>query len=378
MKNHIPFNRAFIVGKELHYISQAVLNGQIKGDGPFTKKCNSWLESKFSADKALLTNSCTASLELSALLFNIKDGDEIIMPSYTFTSTANAFMLQGGKPVFVDIRSDTLNMDENKIEENITEKTKAICPVHYAGVGCEMDEIMAVAKKHNLYVIEDAAQGMMATYKGKWLGTIGDIGAYSFHETKNFSSGEGGAILVNHKELTERAEIIREKGTNRTKFFRGEVDKYTWIDIGSSFLPSEIIAAFLYAQLENAEQITEKRLEVWNHYYNELNVLEEKGKLKLPFIPDHCTHNGHIFYMVLNSAEDRDALMAYLVERGVGAVFHYIPLHSSPMGKGLGYKDGQLKVTEAVSKRLLRLPFYNELNKKDKDYVIDSVKKYFN
>lgn len=378
MKKHIPFNRAFIVGKELHYISQAVLNGQIKGDGPFTKKCNSWIEDKLLVHKALLTNSCTASLELAALLFNIKDGDEIIMPSYTFTSTANAFLLQGGRPVFVDIRSDTLNMDENKIEENITANTKVICPVHYAGVGCEMDEIMAIAKKHNLYVVEDAAQGMMAKYKNQYLGSIGDIGAFSFHETKNFSSGEGGAILVNRKEFVEKSEFIREKGTNRTMFFRGEVDKYTWVDIGSSFLPSEIIAAFLYAQLEHAEQITGKRLEIWDHYYNELKYLEEKGILKLPFIPDYCKHNGHMFYMVLNSVKDRDTLMAYLVKNGIGAVFHYIPLHSSPMGKRLGYKEGQLKITESVSNRLLRLPFYNELTRKDQEYVIDTVKKYFN
>ncbi len=376
MKPRVPFNKAFIVGKELHYISQAVLNGEIKGDGSFTKKCNSWIENKFSVHKALLTNSCTASLELSALLFNIEAGDEIIMPSYTFTSTANAFMLQGGRPVFIDIRSDTLNMDERKIEENITKKTKAICPVHYAGVGCEMDTIMAISKKHNLWVVEDAAQGMMATYKDRYLGAIGDIGTFSFHETKNFSSGEGGAILVNRSELNERAEFIREKGTNRNKFFRGEVDKYTWVDIGSSYLPSEIIAAFLYAQLENADHITKKRLEIWDHYYNELQCLEEQGKLKLPFVPNHCKHNGHIFYMILNTQKERDALMAYLAKQGIGAIFHYIPLHSAPMGIGLGYKEGQFKVTESISNRLLRLPFYNELTRVDQDYVIETVKKY--
>ena len=374
---HISFNKSFLAGNELKYIEQAVLSGQIKGDGPFTKKCNEWMEQKFNAEKVLLTTSCTSALEMSAILCDIKPGDEVIMPSYTFVSTANAFVIRGAKPVFVDIRLDTLNIDETKIEAAITPKTKAIVPVHYAGVACEMDTIMRIAKKHNLFVIEDAAQGVMAKYKGKFLGTIGDLGTYSFHETKNYSSGEGGAIVINNPEMIERAEIIREKGTNRSKFFRGEVDKYTWVDVGSSYLPSEIIAAFLFAQLEKAEKINQKRLEIWQNYYDELKELEEKKILRLPIIPDNCQHNAHMFYIILRDEKTRNNLMDFLKkEKNILSVFHYVPLHSAPLGRKAAPNNPNLPITDDLNTRLLRLPFYYNLTKEEQTYIIESVKDF--
>ena len=373
----ISFNKSFLAGNELKYIEQAVLSGQIKGDGPFTKKCNAWMEQKFNAKKVLLTTSCTSALEMSAILCVIKPGDEVIMPSYTFVSTANAFVIRGAKPVFVDIRPDTLNIDETKIEAAITQKTKAIVPVHYAGVGCEMDTIMRIAKKHNLFVIEDAAQGVIAKYKGKFLGTIGDLGTYSFHETKNYSSGEGGAIVINNPEMIERAEIIREKGTNRSKFFRGEVDKYTWVDVGSSYLPSEIIAAFLFAQLEKTEKINQKRLEIWQNYYDGLKELEEKKVLRLPIIPDDCQHNAHMFYIILRDEKTRNDLMDFLKkEKNILSVFHYVPLHSAPMGKKTAPNNPELPITNNLSGRILRLPFYYNLTTKEQNYIIESVKRF--
>ena len=374
---HISFNKSFLAGNELKYIEQAVLSGQIKGDGPFTKKCNEWMEQKFNAKKVLLTTSCTSALEMSAILCDIKPGYEVIMPSYTFVSTANAFVIRGAKPVFVDIRPDTLNIDETKIEDAITSKTKAIVPVHYAGVGCEMDTIMRIAKKHNLFVIEDAAQGVMAKYKNKYLGTIGDLGTYSFHETKNYSSGEGGAIVINNPKMIERAEIIREKGTNRSKFFRGEVDKYTWVDVGSSYLPSEIIAAFLFAQLEKAEEINQKRLEIWQRYFDGLKGLEEKEIVRLPIIPDNCKHNAHMFYILLQDEKTRNDLMDFLKkEKNILSVFHYVPLHSAPMGKKVSPQKKELPVTNNLSGRILRLPFYYNLTDEEQTYIIESVKNF--
>lgn len=375
---YIPFNKSFLAGNELPYIKEAVNSGQIKGDGPFTKKCNLLMEHMFDAQKVLLTTSCTSALEMAAILCNISPGDEVIMPSYTFVSTANAFAVRGAKPVFVDIRPDTLNIDESLIENAITEKTRCIVPVHYAGVGCEMDAIMKIAKKYNLYVVEDAAQGVMAKYKDKFLGTIGDIGTYSFHETKNYSSGEGGAIVVNNPEMIERAEIIREKGTNRSKFFRGEVDKYTWVDIGSSYLPSEIIAAFLLAQLEKAEEINQRRCEIWNTYYKGLRDLADEDFLRLPIIPPECQHNAHMFYILLNDETMRDDLMAFLKnEKNILSVFHYVPLHSSPMGKKLAQENAQLPVTDELSGRLLRMPFYYTLSQEKQAEIIDSVHESF-
>lgn len=375
----ISFNKSFLAGNELKYIEQAVLSGQIKGDGPFTKKCDEWMEQKFNAKKILLTTSCTSALEMSAILCGIEPGDEIIMPSYTFVSTANAFVIRGAKPVFIDIRSDTLNLDETKIEAAITKKTKAIIPVHYAGVGCEMDTIMKIAQKHNLFVIEDAAQGVMAKYNNKYLGTIGDLGAYSFHETKNYSSGEGGAIVINNPDMIERAEIIREKGTNRSKFFRGEVDKYTWVDVGSSYLPSEIIAAFLFAQLEKAEEINQKRLEIWQKYYDGLEKFEKKGILRLPIIPAECQHNAHMFYILLEDEKTRNELMDFLKkEKNILSVFHYIPLHSAPMGKRVSPNNIDLPITNNLSGRILRLPFYYNLTDEEQNYIIESVEEFFN
>ncbi len=374
---HISFNKSFLAGNELKYIEQAVLSGQIKGDGPFTKKCNEWMEQKFNAKTVLLTTSCTSALEMSAILCEIKSGDEVIMPSYTFVSTANAFVIRGAKPVFVDIRSDTLNIDETKIKAAITNKTKAIVPVHYAGVGCEMDTIMQIAKKHNLFVIEDAAQAVMAKYKNKYLGTIGDLGSYSFHETKNYSSGEGGAIVINNPKMIERAEIIREKGTNRSKFFRGEVDKYTWVDVGSSYLPSEIIAAFLFAQLEKAEEINRKRLEIWQKYYDRLKVLEKKEKLQLPIIPDECQQNAHMFYILLHDEKTRNNLMDFLKkEKNILSVFHYVPLHSAPMSRNFALNKLDLPITNDLSTRLLRLPFYYNLTVEEQNYIIKSIKEF--
>ena len=376
-RSTIPFNKPFIVGKELFYISQAVIGGHLAGDGSFTKLCNRWMEQRFEAKKVLLTTSCTSALEMSAILADVQPGDEVIMPSYTFVSTANAFVLRGATIKFIDIRPDTLNIDEKLIEKAITKKTKAIVPVHYAGVACEMDLIMDIADKHGLLVIEDAAQGVNATYNGKYLGTIGHLGAYSFHETKNFISGEGGALVINDNRFIERAEIIREKGTNRTKYFRGEVAKYTWVDVGSSYLPSEIIAAFLYAQLEESGAITRKRWAIFNYYMEQFGPLQERGLLKLPECPGNCIHNAHMFYIITQDDDTRDDLLKYLRNNGIHAVFHYVPLHTAPMGRKMGYEDGDLPVTEDISVRLLRLPCYFELEKSDQDRVIKSIYNYF-
>ena len=356
--NHIPFNKPFLTGRELGYLTSAHNSHHLSGDGSFTKKCHAWLESYSGSGRALLTHSCTAALEMAAILADIQPGDEVIMPSYTFVSTANAFVLRGGVPVFVDIRPDTLNIDENLIEAAITPRTKAIVPVHYAGVACEMDAIMAIAKRHNLLVIEDAAQGVMSSYKGKPLGAIGHMGTYSFHETKNVISGEGGALLVNDPSFTERAEIIREKGTNRSLFFRGQVDKYTWVDIGSSYLPSEIIAAFLWAQLEDAQVITAKRMTIWRNYHTALAGLEATGKLRRPTVPADCTHNAHMYYVLLDSLAKRTEVIARLKLSGINSVFHYVPLHSSPAGMKYGRASGQLPNTEAMADRLVRLPIW--------------------
>lgn len=354
----IPFNKPYMTGRELHYISQAHANGHLAGDGAFSKKCQAWLEQQTGCKKALLTHSCTAALEMAALLGEIKPGDEVIMPSFTFVSTANAFVLRGAVPVFVDIRPDTLNIDETLIEAAITKRTVAIVVVHYAGVSCEMDEICAIAKHHQLMVFEDDAQGVGSDYKGRPLGSLGDLAAVSFHETKNVISGEGGALLINAERFIERAEIIREKGTNRSQFLRGQVDKYTWVDMGSSFLPSELNAAFLLAQLEEADSITERRLKIWTHYHTAFESFEQTGAIRRPFVPLHCTHNAHMYYLLANSLEHRTQLIDTLKEQGIQAVFHYVPLHSSPMGKKLGRNSGLLSETDSVSQRLVRLPLW--------------------
>jgi dTDP-4-amino-4,6-dideoxygalactose transaminase len=377
-RNKIPFNKPFIVGKELYYIAQAVIdNNHTAGDGPFTKKCQAWLEEHLCCRKVLLTHSCTAALEMSAILADIQSGDEIIMPSYTFVSTANSFVLRGGVPVFVDIRPDTLNINEKLIEAAITPRTKAILPVHYAGVPCEMDIIMDIAGRHELYVIEDTAQGILSTYKGRYLGSIGHFGACSFHETKNIISGEGGALLINDEQYIERAEIIREKGTNRSKFFRGQVDKYTWVDVGSSYLPSDIIAAFLYAQMENAERIIAKRNLIYSLYMEGLKPLAERGYLRLPCILDDCSINGHIFFIITRSLKERTELTEFLKDLGIMAVFHYVPLHSSPAGKSYGRTCGKLEITDMVSDCLLRLPLYYEMTQEDVHSVISNIKKFY-
>jgi dTDP-4-amino-4,6-dideoxygalactose transaminase len=373
----IPFNKPFIVGKELYYIAQSVMSGHIAGDGLFTGKCQGFLEKKFDAKKILLTTSCTSALEMAAILCNISAEDEVILPSFTFVSTANALYMRGAKMIFTDIKLETLNIDETLIEDVITDHTKAIVPVHYAGVSCDMDKIMDIAHRHNLYVVEDAAQGVNAQYKGKFLGTIGDIGTYSFHETKNVICGEGGAIVINNEELIDRAEIIREKGTNRSKFFRGEVDKYTWVDIGSSYLPSDILAAFLYAQLENMELIEKRRKAIYDYYYDALTPLAMKGALRLPVIPQECKDNSHIFYIILEDEHKRDALMNYLKSKGILTIFHYVPLHLSPVGRSMGYKKGQFPVTELISERLLRLPLYYGLNREEQSTVVKFIEKYF-
>jgi dTDP-4-amino-4,6-dideoxygalactose transaminase len=354
----IPFNKPYMTGKELFYIAEAHFNNMLAGDGPFTKKCHAWLELKLGAKKALLTHSCTAALEMAAILADIQPGDEVIMPSYTFVSTANAFVLRGGIPVFVDIRPDTLNIDETLIEAAITSRTKAIVPVHYAGVACEMDTIMDIALRHNLLVIEDAAQGIMSTYKGRALGSIGHMGCYSFHETKNVISGEGGALLINDERFEARAEIIREKGTNRSQFFRGQVDKYTWVDVGSSYLPGEVIAAFLWAQLEDAQAITNKRLDVWQKYHEGLEKLELQGLLRRPIISDDCSHNAHMYYVLLNSLAERTHVIENLRSREIYPVFHYVPLHNSPAGLKYSRSHGSLKHTEDLANRILRLPMW--------------------
>ena len=358
MAKTIPFNKPFMTGKELEYIASAHAAGHLSGDGSFTKRCHRWLEEQTGAHKALLTHSCTAALEIAALLAGIGPGDEVIMPSYTFVSTANAFVLRGATPVFIDIRRDTLCIDEKLIEAAITDKTKAICVVHYAGVSCEMDEIMQIAEHHGLFVIEDAAQGIMSTYKGRPLGSIGHLGALSFHETKNIISGEGGALLVNDARLAERAEIIREKGTNRGQFFRGQVDKYTWVDVGSSYLPSELIAAFLWAQFEHAEEITAERLRLWATYHDLLASEEQAGVLHRPFVPNHSVPNAHMYYVMLDSLETRTRLIDHMKAAGVHPVFHYVPLHSAPAGKRYGRTPFAMDVTDRVSDTLLRLPLW--------------------
>lgn len=354
----IPFNKPYMTGRELTYITEAHANHRLSGDGPFTRRCHEWLEANTGARRALLTHSCTAALEMAALLIDLEPGDEVIMPSFTFVSTANAFVLRGAVPVFVDIRPDTLNIDERLLEAAITPRTKAICVVHYAGVACEMDTIMAIAERHGLKVVEDAAQGIMSRYKGRPLGAIGDFGALSFHETKNIISGEGGALLCRDPAGVERAEIIREKGTNRSKFFRGQVDKYTWVDAGSSFLPSEIVAAFLAAQLEEAQELTDRRLSLWRQYHRWAEQLEEDGLLRRPIIPEGCTHNAHMYYMLLPSLAARTAFIDTLRKNEIDAVFHYIPLHSSPAGRRYGRSSGNLDVTDRTSECLVRMPLW--------------------
>lgn len=371
-KNNIPFNKPFMTGKELSYIAEAHSNNVLSGGGAFSQKCQAWIEKKTCTNRALLTHSCTAALEMAAILADIQPGDEVIMPSYTFVSTANAFVMRGGVPVFVDIRSDTLNIDESLIESAITKKTKAIVPVHYAGVACDMDVIMGIAKKHHLLVIEDAAQGVMSSYKGRALGSIGDVGAFSFHETKNVISGEGGALLVNNPELVKRAEIILEKGTDRTRFFRGEVDKYTWQDIGSSYLPSDLIAAFLWAQLEEAENITNKRLSIWRYYNENLEELKKQGLVDLPTIPSGCEHNAHMYYLLLAPDIDRGEVLSALKSAGIGAVFHYVPLHDSVAGKRYA-RYSVLGKTSSLSSRIIRLPLWIGLDRKKQDHVIDRL-----
>ncbi len=373
----IHFNVPPYLGKEIEYIKQAVENKKICGDGEFTKKCNRWLEEHTGTSKALLTTSCTHATEMAALLSDIKEGDEVIMPSYTFVSTADAFVLRGARVVFVDIRPDTMNIDENLIEDAITEKTKAIVPVHYAGIACEMDKIIEIADRHRLIVIEDAAQGVMSTYHGKPLGTIGDYGCYSFHETKNYSMGEGGALLIKDESKIEDAEILREKGTNRSKFFRGQIDKYTWVNYGSSYLPSDMNAAYLYAQLENAELINNKRLSIWNQYYEGLKELEDSGKIELPAVPDGCVHNAHMFYIKARHLEERTKLIAHLKENGIQAVFHYIPLHTAPAGIKFGRFHGEDVYTTRESERLMRLPLYYGLKKEETEVIIDNVKGFY-
>lgn len=363
----IPFNRPYMTGRELSYIAQAHANGHLSGDGPFTKRCHQWLREQSGAHMALLTHSCTAALEMAALLLRLEPGDEVILPSYTFVTTASSFALRGAVPVFVDIRPDTLNIDETLIEAAITPRTKAICVVHYAGVACEMDTILAIAAKHGLRVVEDAAQGIMSTYKGRPLGTIGDLGAYSFHETKNVIAGEGGALLCRDETFAEQAEIVREKGTNRSRFFRGQVDKYTWVDLGSSFLPGEIAAAFLTAQLEMAESITARRLALWNQYHAWAKSHEDHGLVRRPIIPAHCQHNAHMYYLLLPNLEARTQFIARMREQDVQCVFHYIPLHSAPAGQRLGRTASSMNITDDISDRLVRLPLWigleSEMNK---------------
>lgn len=373
----IPFNVPPYYGTEMGYVKEAIESQKICGDGAFTKKCNQWMEEKTGSSKVLLTTSCTHATEMAALLCDIQPGDEVIMPSYTFVSTADAFVLRGAKVVFVDIRPDTMNIDEKLIEEAITDKTKAIVPVHYAGVSCEMDTIMDIATKHNLKVVEDAAQGIMSSYKGKALGTIGDFGCYSFHETKNYSMGEGGALLIKNPDDVERAEIVREKGTNRSKFFRGQIDKYTWVAAGSSYLPSEMNAAYLWGQLEVADKIYDDRMASWNYYNEALSDLADAGRIELPFIPDGCVHNAHMFYLKAKDLEERTALISFLKEKDVMAVFHYIPLHTAPAGLEFGRFSGEDKYTTVESERLVRLPMYYGLDVATKDIVIDGIKEFY-
>lgn len=373
----ISFNKPPFLGTEFKYIKEAIDNKQISGDGAFTKRCSQWFENQLGGSSVLLTTSCTHALEMAALLLNIKPGDEVIMPAYTFVSTANAFVLRGAQVVFVDIRPDTLNLDETLIEDAITDRTVAIVPVHYAGVACEMDTINAIAKKHGLKVVEDAAQGVMAFYKGKPLGTLGDLGCFSFHETKNYSMGEGGALVMGSPDYVETAEIIREKGTNRSRFFRGEIDKYTWVETGSSYLPSDMNAAYLWAQLQEAQAINGDRLNSWNYYHEALAPLSEAGKITLPTIPKECTHNAHMFYIKAADLEERTALMAHMKAAGVQAIFHYIPLHTAPEGRRVGRFHGEDRFTTVESERILRLPMYYGLGEKDQDQVVDAVKAFY-
>jgi dTDP-4-amino-4,6-dideoxygalactose transaminase len=376
MAPRIPFNKPYISGKEMHYIAQAVAGGSIAADGPFTKRCAALLETEFGIAKVLMTPSCTAALEIAAMLCDLGPADEVILPSYTFVSTANAIVRLGARPVFVDVRPDTMNIDEELIEQAITLRTKAIFPVHYAGVACEMDRIMEIADRHQLLVVEDAAQAVNAYYKGRPLGSIGHLAAYSFHETKNYVCGEGGALCINVPQFIERAEILREKGTNRSRFLRGMVDKYTWVDVGSSYVPSEISCAFLYAQLESLEAIGRRRREIYDFYRHHLTPLEQHGLLRLPAIPECCEGNDHMFYVILNDADVRDGLIAHLKEQGIAAVFHYVPLHTAPVGSRFGYRAGDLPVTEDLAARLVRLPFYCELAETEQMEIVSRIKEF--
>lgn len=374
----VDFNKPYVAKNELGYIKNAIESNHISGDGPFTIKCHQFLEKSLGVNKALLTTNCTHALEMSALLLNFEPGDEVIVPSFTFVSTVNAFTLRGAKPVFADIRPDTLNIDETKIELLINDHIKAIYVVHYAGVGCEMDRILEIAHKHNLSVVEDNAHGLFGYYRGKLLGTFGCMATQSFHETKNISCGEGGALLINDPDLVERAEIIREKGTNRSRFFRGQVDKYTWVDLGSSYLPSDILAAVLFSQFEEAEEIQQKRKRIWLRYREGLENWALTNSVQLPFVPDYCEQSYHMFYLLFPDLKNRQDFIAYLKSKNINAVFHYVPLHTSDMGKGFGYKAGDLPITESVSDRLVRLPFYNDLGVEDQDYVIQLINKFSN
>ncbi len=373
----IPFNRPVTVGTEFEYIQKTIENMDLSGDGAITKKCHALLEEILGVPKVLLTTSCTHALEMAALLLDIQPGDEVIAPSFTFVSTINAFVLRGARPIFIDIRPDTLNLDESKLEKVITDKTKAIVPVHYAGVGCEMDTIMEIAGRYNIPIVEDNAHGLFAKYKGQYLGTFGCMATQSFHETKNFTCGEGGALLIKDPQYIERAEIIREKGTNRSRFYRGQVDKYTWVDIGSSYLPSGILAAFLYAQLEARETIQTKRKQIWEYYYANLQDFSQEQGIGLPTVPEHCDQAYHMFYLLLPSLEERQALIAHLQKQGISSVFHYLPLHLSQMGRQFGGSEGDCPVTESVSDRLLRLPFYNDLTTTDQERVVRSIKDFY-
>ena len=373
----IVFNVPPYIGKEDEYVKQAIMNHKICGDGEFTKKCNEWIENETGTKKALLTTSCTHATEMAAILANVKEGDEIIMPSYTFVSTADAFVMRGATPVFVDIRPDTMNIDEKLIEAAVTDRTKAIVPVHYAGVCCDMDAIMSIADKYNLFVIEDAAQAIQSTYKGRPAGTFGEFGCFSFHETKNMSMGEGGALLIRDEKYVEQAEIIREKGTDRSKFHRGQVDKYTWVNFGSSYLPSDMNAAYLYAELENASLIFEDRMRSWNYYYNRLSVLRDKGYIELPHIPEECSHNAHMFYIKCKNLEERTAFISYMKENEVLTVFHYIPLHTAPAGIKYARFNGEDNYTTKESERLVRLPLYYGLTMAEVDYICDKVGEFY-
>ncbi|MFZ5902642.1 MAG: dTDP-4-amino-4,6-dideoxygalactose transaminase [Chloroflexota bacterium] len=372
----VDFNRPTLTGKEFEYISQAIENAHISGDGPFTKKCHALLEAELGVPKVLLTTSCTHALEMAALLLDIQPGDEVIIPSFTFVSTVNAFVLRGARPLFLDVRADTLNLDESKLEAAISRRTRAVVPVHYAGVGCEMDVIMETADRHNIAVVEDNAHGLFGKYRGKYLGTFGALAAQSFHETKNFTSGEGGALLINDPSLVERAEIVREKGTNRSRFFRGQVDKYTWVDLGSSYLPSDILAAFLFAQLEHRLQIQEHRKQVWEFYNQHLKDWAEKRGVRMPIVPQHVEQSYHMFYLLLPNLDLRQRFISYLRERGIYTVFHYLPLHLSDMGRKFGGRPGDCPVTERVSDQLVRLPFHNQLTASDLEQVVDAIHEF--